>query len=487
MGRFEKVLLEKNGVDRRKTGYYSTPNFIASYLTKSLLSLNPDGKLVLDPAVGQEELLETFFLSGKEIESFDIVDHGEKRFSNFFQKDFIEFYIDKKLSVFFESEIHTDHDYWIANPPYNCHEIDYIRDNKVRLKKIFNGVGVHNMYSMFLAAMIDLAKEGAVLGVIISDSFLTATMHSGLRQKILDECSIHQLILCPTDLFWDQKADVRTSILVLQKGKSYQGKVRVSNRPINSEHLEKILSENNLDEVGINEIVLGKSKNANQFIVDVDHDIINLFKYPRVGELYECVTGISTGNDSKYLSSEPRPGFEVPFYKNPGSRKFITSPDAYLINDYLEEDKKVKDFMVRNKKLIGSSGITCSSMGLPFSACYLPPNSTFGVNPNIFLPESDLNWMLAYLNSSLVTYLVRGVLIRSNMVTSGYISQLPVPQIPDEIKLTLGNLSKDVLDQKLEVNSAIEKIDEVLFKYLNINSSVVEKIKQFANNLSRSV
>ena len=73
------------------------------------------------------------------------------------------------------------------------------------------------------------------------------------------------------------------------------------------------------------------------------------------------------------------------------------------------------------------------------------------------------------------------------MVTSGYISQLPVPQIPDEIKLTLGNLSKDVLDQKLEVNSAIEKIDEVLFKYLNINSSVVEKIKQFANNLSRSV
>ena len=199
------------------------------------------------------------------------------------------------------------------------------------------------------------------------------------------------------------------------------------------------------------------------------------------------MTGISTGNDSKYLSSEPRPGFEVPFYKNPGSRKFITSPDAYLINDYLEEDKKVKDFMVRNKKLIGSSGITCSSMGLPFSACYLPPNSTFGVNPNIFLPESDLNWMLAYLNSSLVTYLVRGVLIRSNMVTSGYISQLPVPQIPDEIKLTLGNLSKDVLDQKLEVNSAIEKIDEVLFKYLNINSSVVEKIKQFANNLSRSV
>ena len=94
---------------------------------------------------------------------------------------------------------------------------------------------------MFLSAIVDCAKEGALIGVIVSDSFLTATMHSGLRQQLLDNCSIHQLILCPNDLFWSQKADVRTCIMILQKGKQYQDKIKISNRPKNTKDLERIL------------------------------------------------------------------------------------------------------------------------------------------------------------------------------------------------------------------------------------------------------
>src|SRR5690606_23784995 len=202
------------------------------------------------------------------------------------------------------------------------HEIDYIRNNKSRLKKIFNGVGIHNMYSMYLASMIDLAKEGAVLGVIISDSFLTASMHSGLRQKILQECSIHQMLLCPTDLFWDQKADVRTVILILQKGKSYQSRVKVLNRPSNTAALKDALSKQCFLDVELENITLSKKKNSNQFIVDVDKEVLHLFKNDRIGQIYDCVTGISTGNDKKYLSKELKNGFSIPFYKNPGSRKF---------------------------------------------------------------------------------------------------------------------------------------------------------------------
>lgn len=75
------------------------------------------------------------------------------------------------------------------------------------LKGLFD-VGVHNMYSMFLSAMIDMAKDGCLIGVVISDSFLTSTYHTKLREKILRACSLHQLILCPANLFWNQKADV---------------------------------------------------------------------------------------------------------------------------------------------------------------------------------------------------------------------------------------------------------------------------------------
>lgn len=487
MGRFVKTILDDLGLDRREKGYYSTPKFIASYLSEELLELNPNGRSVIDPAVGKEELLADFFKKGLQIDSFDIVEYDNYRYSNFIQQDFIEYYIERKTTQFFESSITTEHDYWIANPPYNCHEIDFIKNNKLRLKQVFNGVGVHNMYSIFLAAMIDLAKEGALIGVIISDSFLTATMHSGLRQKILDCCSIHQLILCPTDLFRDQKADVRTAILILQKGKQFQRKVKISNRPRNAQHLEEILENKYFKSVELESILLSKKKSSNQFIIDVDDQILRLFEEPRVGNLFECITGISTGNDKKYLSKEKKDGFTVPFYKNPGSRKFKTTPDAYLIDHYLEEDKIVKDFMVRNKRLLGKKGITCSSMGLPFSACYLPENSTYGVNPNIILPESDLFWMLAYLNSSLVTYLVRGVLIRSNMVTSGYISQLPVITFTSEEKKELEIISKDVIQDGLSTTEAVERIDRIVFEAAKLDQAVSSKAQEFATNLSQKV
>lgn len=487
MGGFEKILINSKGIDKRDSGYYSTPDFISDYLSSELLSLNPFGKKVLDPAVGDEELLKNFFIHGKDIDSFDIIEHGNIQYSNFKKQDFLDFYKEKKKSLFFKNQIDLEYDYYIANPPYNCHEIDYIKKNKNELKNIFPKVGAHNMYSMFLSAIVDCAKEGALIGVIISDSFLSSTMHSGLRQQILDECSIHQLILCPNDLFWSQKADVRTCILILQKGTKFQDKIQIVNRPKNSNHLKHILENREFLITDLDKIVLSKQKNANQFIVDIDKDILELFKNPRLGQIFHCITGISTGNDKKYLSKERRKGFEIPFYKNPGSKKFKTVEDAYIINHFMEESLIVKDFMVRNKQFIFKEGITCSSMGLTFSACYLPKNSTFGVNPNIFTPEEDIFWMLSYLNSSLITYLVRGVLIRSNMVTSGYISQLPIIPFSIDEKKQLSIISKKVINSELNACEAIEEINLIIYTNLNLNKNIINKIEDFASNLSKRV
>jgi hypothetical protein len=487
MGRFEKILINNNGIDKRDSGYYSTPNFISDYISNQLLEINPDGRKVLDPAVGDEELLKTFFLHGKEIDSFDVIEHGNIHYSNFIKQDFISFYKNLKNNLFLSLDINLDYDYYIANPPYNCHELDYIKDNKIELKKLFKSVGVHNMYSMFLSAIVDCAKESALIGVIVSDSFLTATSHSGLRQQLLDTCSIHQLILCPNDLFLSQKADVRTCILILQKGKQFQNKVKISNRPKNTNDLKRILDSKDFIDIEIEDIVLSKKKTANQFIIDIDKEILSLFDNKKIGELFHCITGISTGNDKKYLSKQKKEGFEIPFYKNPGSKKFVTDEDAYLINKFMDESLIVKDFMVRNKQFVFKEGITCSSMGLPFSACYLPKNSTFGVNPNIFTPEEDLYWMLAYLNSHLTTYLVRGVLIRSNMVTSGYISQLPVIAFSKEEKLKLSKISKDVINSELNIDEGIKHINLIIYKNLKFSKTIIDKIDDFALNLSKRV
>ena len=34
MGRFEKILVNDNGIDKRDSGYYSTPDFISDYISK---------------------------------------------------------------------------------------------------------------------------------------------------------------------------------------------------------------------------------------------------------------------------------------------------------------------------------------------------------------------------------------------------------------------------------------------------------------------
>lgn len=485
MARKIKVLLDDKGVDKREAGYYSTPDFIAKYLTYEMLKLNPNGEYVLDPAVGREELLTYFSKEGKKIESFDIIDFDKPGLSQFHNKDFIEYYIEKIQASFIAVE--EKYDYIIANPPYNCHELSYIRNNKNRLNSAFP-VGAYNMYSMFLSAMISVAKEGCLIGVIISDSFLTATLHSKLREQIYRDCSIHQIILCPNDLFWNQKADVRTCLMILQKGRKYQKEIAIQRRCENTASFMEFLNNPHFKLCLFQEITLGKDKNSNQIVIDVPDEIIKFIKEsPALGTLFKCSTCISTGNDKKYLSSQCKDGYTVPFYKNPAKRKFKTEPDGYLIDDYMEESLKVKDFMVRNKSFLQNEGIVCSSMGLPFSAAYKPKDAVAGVNATIFPSHEDLFWLMGYLNSSFITYIVRGVLIRSNMITSGYVSRIPIIKLTKAEKHQLELIANQAYNGDITVNEAIILCDDIVFAAARLSAKIIQEIKHFVSNLGKTV
>jgi len=489
MGRSEKSVLS-NGIDKRELGYYSTPEFIAVFMTQKMLEINPQGTTALDPCVGKEELIQGLYNANIDIDGIDVFNHGDYFRCNFIEADFIDYYGKLKKNLPAGQEINLKYDYIIANPPYNCHEIDYIKTHKKELNTLFADVGVYNMYSIFISAIIDSAKEGALISIITSDSFLTSRMHNPLRAQILTSCTIHHLILCPSDLFLDQKADVRTCIMILQKGKKYQGLVKTLNRPKNKFELQNKLETNNFIEEDIENIVNVSGDKQFEFIIDIPIQIQNLFSYPRIGEKYRCITGISTGQDALFISKEKKAGFEIPFYKNPGSKKFFCEPDGFLTNDYLRHDKEIKNFMVRNKSFMLREGITCSSMGLPFSACYLPEGSTFGVNANIFCDEKDIWWLIGYLNSSIITYIVRGVLIRSNMITSGYVSKIPVIELKREIKDRLAAISKKSHHEKISKNKLsdiIQEIDNLIFKELNFSDEIKNDIVHFAKNLQSRV
>ncbi len=244
MGRHQKKVNTEIGIDRRETGYYSTPNFIAEFIARAMVEINPKGSRVFDPCIGEGKMAIPFLKLGMFITGMDILPFNLPAGINFKQQDFLSYYREKKLLSILNTPINLDYDFYIANPPYNCHEVSYIKDNKSILSSLFPELGVYNMYSMFISALIDCAKDKALIGLIILDSFLTAKCYANLRQKILQECTLHYLILCPNDLFLSQGADVRTCIMILQKGKQYQQKVKIANRCGNVSELQQILASN---------------------------------------------------------------------------------------------------------------------------------------------------------------------------------------------------------------------------------------------------
>lgn len=485
MGRHTKVVAQDH-IDKRELGYYYTPDFVATYLSQRLLMLQPEGTTILDPCVGKEELVANFHAAEKSVDGMDVLAYKSTYACHFKQMDFIEYYGSVQGEM-------LDYDYYIANPPYNCHEVNYIRDNKRTLQKLFHDVGVHNMYSMFISAIIDLAKEDAMIGLLTYDSFFTAKAHAKLRQKILQTCTIHEITMCPNDLFHQQAADVRTSIVILQKGKSNQREVFIRNRPLSTikfkEQLAQQLAQFHAGDpptTPLHDIILTGGKDYDEFIIECPLEIRELFSLHRLGDLFTCVTGISTGNDRLYLSKEKTDTYSIPFYKNPGNNRFYTDNYLYLHRDFLTFDQEISNFNVRNKALLYQPGITCSSMGVQFTACRLPKNATYGVNANIICKEEDTWWLLAYLNTELVSYLVRSVLIRSNMITSGYVARIPILPLTKEVKKVLTELAKQAYTRskaEKSYHTLLDKINDIVYREANLSTETIHIIQRFNEHI----
>ena len=488
MGRHRKIVRNEDGLDRRQTGFYRTPAFVADFVAATVAELNPQAASVFDPCIGDGAFVRPFLKRGYMVSGIDVLEFPLPDGIYFQKTDFLDLYRLRKQSTMNEGTQPLPQDVVVLNPPYNCHENDYIRSHKDLLSSLFTDVGVLNMYSLFITAIIELVKPGTIIGILTLDSFFTAKAHAALRRKILSNCALHYLLLAPTDLFLSQGADVRTCLMILQKGREHQHEVCVLNRPHSTDDFKLSLEQGQFPCANISNIVLSGEQDNNEFIVGVPGEIRSLLEEERLGERFRCFTGISTGSDRHYLRPTPESGHSVPFYKNPGRRKFFCEPDAYLPDNYIDIAGAVPNFIVRNKGHLTREGVICSSMGVAFSACFRPSGSTFGVNANIYAPQ-DCWWLIGYLNSSLVTYLVRGVLNRSNMITSGYVSRIPLAPLSPAAKRNIASVAMAAYHRQVgpeDAQECVAKIDEMVWADLGIRASTTEQIFCFKQELLRA-
>lgn len=98
----------------------------------------------------------------------------------------------------------------VANPPFGGKERKEVQQNFP--------IRTGETAFLFLQHFIRVLKAGGRAGIVIKNTFLSNTDNASvsLRQKLLEECNLHTVLVCPGGTF--QGAGVKTVVLFFEKG-----------------------------------------------------------------------------------------------------------------------------------------------------------------------------------------------------------------------------------------------------------------------------
>ena len=408
----------------RVNGFYETPLRTVAYMCRPVLAAYRPGRRVLDPSAGDGVFLHYLLGQGVRAEDLHGFDIDAAKVAAL-QKTF------PHVTVFDATDpFPASYHFIVGNPPYNGDDSHWVRDHRARLQRVAEEIGAKNTYSIITYQAIRALVPGGQLSLILADSFLTNIYYRPFREFLLRELDLNELLLAPRKLFHQSAADVRTCILTATKrvaagGKPGTQRVRLVNRVQSEEDYAQPAS-----------VELIPQEKFRQYpdaaiLIGLPAQIRELYlKAPRrLGDIAKGGTGISTGNDKRFL----RPAADVqgdpawvPYYKNGARQPYWYSPDYYIGKDFAASAAASETYLVRNKGYFFKPGITCSSVGVRFSAAYLPPGALFGVNANFFFDDTEtLYYALGLLNSRLAWYFARMVLVRSNNISANYLRKLP--------------------------------------------------------------
>lgn len=485
---------EQLGKDR-VNGFYETPLKTVEYICNNVLSSYRKGMKILDPAVGDGIFLSALHQAGishDDLYGFDIdeqkVDALRKKFPN--------------VRVFDATYPFPEtYDFIVGNPPYNGDESHYVRENRKRLKEQFKEIDAKNTYSMITYRAINALRENGIFSMILSDSFLTNSYYKSFRLFLLRNTQMHELLLAPWKLFHGRSADVRTCILTATKkmeGETISSK-RTSMPPIrlvDRVHTEDdYLHPQRVEYIPQDEFTHYPN---GAFLIGVSPQIRDMYLHPsaRLGDIVMGGTGISTGNDKRFLRRREEVQNNkqwVPYFKNGARRAYYYRPEFFIERNYEKYQTSVANYLVRNEKFFFKEGITCSSVGVRFSAAYLPKNCLFGVNANFFFRDREtLFYTLGLLNTKLAWYFSRKVLIRTNHISANYLRLLPYQEPPaaekKKIALTVAEIVNKLRTRPGFDFSAIQaKLDKKFYQIFQLTPATIKDIEEFCSNFYEAI
>jgi type I restriction-modification system DNA methylase subunit len=283
--------------------YYTKSNEIVGYMMNNL-SLKPNTS-VLEPCAGDGVFVNALLQAGKNI-SIDIFELDEKeaqKLKILFEGERISVKNTDTLLYkdFINGSCNNKYDFIIANPPYGAWQ-DY--EKREKLKIMYPGLYVKETYSTFLFLCLNLLKPGGRLVFITPDTYLNLHMHTYLRKFILQNALIKEIAIFPSSFFPGVNFGYsKLSIITLEKTDSnmtlYNNTIKILD---NFKEPSALITRENIRVTMLKQEDVLKNADC-AFIYSGNQHFDRLVKYAsvRIGDIADCVTGIYTGDDKKYI------------------------------------------------------------------------------------------------------------------------------------------------------------------------------------------
>src|SRR3989344_4191864 len=408
-----------------------------------------------------------------------------------------------RVNGFYETPLKTVEYIWNKILPYykkGKKILDTAVEDGIFLYAIIKaGVGeidAKNTYRMIAFQAINSLNSGGIFSMILSDSFLTNNYYKNFRLFLLRNTEVGELLLAPWKLFHGRSADVRTCILTAVKKNETDIVFQIQNGENEVKLIDRVKSEDEylnpprLEKMQQKEFY--KYPNT-AFLAGLPTQIRNLYldTDKRLGDVVEGGTGISTGNDKKFLKRKADVQDKlkwVPYYKNGARQAYWYEPEYYIEKDYKKHSSTVSNYLIRNEKFFFREGISCSSVGVRFSSAYMPAGGLFGVNANFFFKDKDtLFYTLGLLNSKVAWYFARKVLIRTNNISANYLRQLPYkePILKEKKRIseTIQKIANGIKNEGSYNYSNIQnELDNKFYAIFDLNKPVIKEIENFCKN-----
>jgi adenine-specific DNA-methyltransferase len=442
--------------------FYTSDTRLVAYMVE-LLGLQ-DGDMCLEPSAGNGFFIDGLLETGKHltINAIELSAEASAFLKNKYQtrpnvvvqhQDFFEL-----TNNLFETNQYFDK--IIANPPYGGW-LEY--DQRKSLKLQFPDLYVKETYGLFIAQSIERLKPNGVGVFIVPETFLYLHLHLGLRKRILRDAQIVSIDIFPSSFFPNvQFGYAKLCIIKLKKQPS---------KPTDTffvQHCQK--PEELLEHRGKKFVVqMARVLATPELSIPLSEPLELVGLTTTLGDLADCVTGLYTGEDSKYLyrtAANPKKankyrhvspeqlatqapnlqGFStepcfVPVLKGGGFHylkpllwcidwsqeavaSYKTSPKARFQNSQFYFRQGIGFPMV-------SSGKATASL---IQAGWLFDQSVVGVFPKNSL---HLGFLLAFLNSRVCWQLLRQINPSANN-SANYLRRLPI-HLPSEQELNWFN------------------------------------------------